>query len=220
MCGRYNIVKTSSMDTWFKNMGIDGSLQDQYNIAPTETVPIIFENQGKRECHLARWWLTPSWSSGPDTKFSMFNARSETLETSRAFKGPYRHKRCVLPASSFIEWQKTADGKQAIEIFSADDKPIVMAGLWDCWNEELISCTIVTTKAAPSIEAIHSRMPVMLDDESTNRWLDMSCSTDELKDLFTSELHVPLHARKVHKSIGNSRLKEQPQAIGDGWSLN
>ena len=93
------------MIRYLDELGVDATLHDQYNIAPTESVPIIFEKQGKRECHLARWWLTPGWSSGPDTKFSMFNARAENLETSRAYKGPYHHSRCIIPASSFIEWK-------------------------------------------------------------------------------------------------------------------
>ncbi len=129
MCGRYSVVPNPGMSVFLGELGVSASIPEQYNIAPTESVPIIYEQDGQRECHLARWWLTPSWSSGPSTKYAMFNARAETLNASRAYKGPFSHKRCVMPVTSFIEWQKLDDGKRPIEIYRAD-KPMLFAGLW------------------------------------------------------------------------------------------
>lgn len=212
MCGRFNISMTKGMVDLVDDLGVSVTLAEQYNIAPTEAIPIFYEQEGKRECHMARWWLTPSWSSGPDTKFAMFNARSENLETSRAYKGLFHHKRCVIPCSSFIEWQKEPSGKQPIELFR-EDGAIAFAGLWDCWNDEIISCTIITTDAAPEIEAIHNRMPVMLDHDARNRWLDMSQPSDDLKDLFEPRLPYPIAHRQVDPVINNSRHKVLPVAI-------
>ncbi|WP_439135398.1 SOS response-associated peptidase [Pseudomaricurvus sp.] len=210
MCGRFNISMTPGMVGLVDELGVPVTLAERYNIAPTETVPIFYEQDGQRECHLARWWLTPSWSSGPDTKFAMFNARSETLETSRAYKAPFRHKRCVIPCSSFIEWQKTPSGKQPIELYR-NEGAIAFAGLWDCWNDELLSCSIVTTEAADSIKPIHNRMPVMLDKAGMDLWLDTNQPTDKLKPLFASELAYDISHREVDAEINNSRNKVLPK---------
>jgi len=206
VCGRYSIVPGPSMSALLDELEAPASIPEQYNIAPTESVPIIYEQDGQRECHLARWWLTPSWSSGPSTKYAMFNARSETLNTSRAYKGSFRHKRCVMPVTSFIEWQKVDGGKQPIEIYRAD-KPILFAGLWDCWNEELISCSIVTTKAAKSVEPIHNRMPVLLDLTGAKQWLDTAAELNDLYPLFADKLPYELLARPVQQDINSSRNK-------------
>lgn len=136
----------------------------------------------------------------------MFNARSETLNTSRAYKGSFRHKRCVIPATTFIEWQKVDGGKQPIEIYSAD-KPMLFAGLWDCWNEGLISCSIVTTAAAKSFELVHNRMPVLVDLIGANQWLNTATELNDLYPLFTDKLPYELCARPVQQAINNSHNK-------------
>jgi putative SOS response-associated peptidase YedK len=218
MCGRFNIISGQPMDELVEDMGISASLPTQLNIAPTETVPIVLQQNSVNELHLARWWLTPSWSSGPDTKFAMFNARAEGLETSRAYKGPFHHKRCILPVSSYIEWQKTEGGKQPIEIYR-ENKAIAFAGLWDCWNDELISCSVITTAASASMEPIHNRMPVMLDQDGIRLWLSADSSVDQLQSLFIPNPIYPLLARPVDKIINNARVKELPTSVGEAWAL-
>ncbi len=212
MCGRFNIAMTPGMVQLVDELGVPVTLAERYNIAPTETVPIFFEQDGLRQCHLARWWLTPSWSSGPDTKFAMFNARAENLDSSRAYKGPFRHKRCVVPCSSFIEWQKTPAGKQPFELFRVDGA-IAFAGLWDCWNDELLSCSIVTTAAAAPIKPIHDRMPVMLDTAGMALWLDVQQPTDALQGLFEPRLPYDIGFRPVDPVINNARHKVLPTAL-------
>lgn len=212
MCGRYNFVMTPEMTSLFEDLGVSANFSDLYNIAPTEAVPIIRNVGDHNECHLARWWLTPSWAKKPDTKYSMFNARAENLESSPAFKGPFHKKRCILPASSFIEWQQTDSEKQPYAIMRAN-KPIVFAGLWDCWNEELLSCTIITTQAAGNIRDIHERMPVMLDKKGIIKWLDPEASIDQLDGLLESKLPYQLETRAISKAINNSRNKAPYELI-------
>ncbi|BFM15584.1 SOS response-associated peptidase [Maricurvus nonylphenolicus] len=217
MCGRFNIIGGPAINKLMADVMGDAAaptLATQLNVAPTESVPVVLQNQGNKELHLARWWLTPSWSSGPDTKFSMFNARAEGLESSRAYKGPFHHQRCILPVSSYIEWQKTASGKQPIEIYR-EDEAIAFAGLWDVWNDELLSCSVVTTAASESMAPIHNRMPVMLDQQGIDLWLDGQSSVEQLQTLFTPNLVYPLMARPVDKAINNARVKELPRAVGE-----
>ncbi|GAB3097243.1 SOS response-associated peptidase [Aestuariicella hydrocarbonica] len=214
MCGRFNISMTPGLVQLLDELGVPIVLREQYNIAPTESVPIFYEIDGERSCHPARWWLTPSWSSGPDTRFSMFNARAETLESSRAFKGPFHHKRCVIPCSSFLEWQKTPDGKQPIELYR-EDGAIALAGLWDCWNEELLSCALVTTAADECLKAIHHRMPVMLDSAGINLWLDTSQPLEDLQPLLAPRLRYTIAHRRVDPAINNSRSKVLPVPLPD-----
>jgi len=209
MCGRFYLSVTPQVIQLLDDLDVETELSSQYNIAPTETVPIITRDGNHNQCHMARWWLTPSWSSGPDTKFSMFNARAENLENSRAYKGPFRHKRCIIPCSSFIEWQKTPSGKQPVELYQPGGV-IAFAGLWDCWNDELLSCSIVTTEAASEIQPIHHRMPVMLNRETMPLWLDTRQPTDNLKPLFAPQLPHPIASRPVDTSVNNSRNKTLP----------
>ena len=107
MCGRFNITDNPSTHALLKSLHIDlGPLPVRYNLAPTDQIPVIHHWEGQRLISDMRWWLVPHWTKSPSTKYAMFNARCESLETSRAYQGSFRHKRCIIPAHSFVEWQR------------------------------------------------------------------------------------------------------------------
>jgi putative SOS response-associated peptidase YedK len=64
-----------------------------------------------------------------------------------------------------------------------DGEPLAFAGLWEIWRDPAVadadapdawvrSCTIITTRANGVLAPIHDRMPVVLDEESWDEWLD------------------------------------------------
>ena len=61
---------------------------------------------------LMLWGLLPEWSKDPLAGLRPFNARAETVADKPSFRGAWRHRRCLLPASGFYEWQAVAGGKQ------------------------------------------------------------------------------------------------------------
>jgi len=211
MCGRFNYVISEGMVNLFDEFGVPMTGSTRYNLAPTEQVPIIRQASVKPQSMEARWWLVPNWSNGPSNQFSMFNARCETLDSSRAFREPFKHKRCLIPATSYIEWKNEANHKQAYEIYS--EGPLLFAGIWDEWNGELTSCAMVTTQANEALAPIHKRMPVMLNIKQGKKWMDMSTPCDDLKSLFHADLEMPIHYHMVDHSIGNVHNKTKPIKI-------
>ncbi|MEH6578225.1 MAG: SOS response-associated peptidase [Amphritea sp.] len=217
MCGRYNIVDGSFTRTLLEALGVPGHLETRYNIAPTESVPVIRNTPEGREISHTLWWLIPSWAPEPGTKYSMFNARAETLTKSRAFRHPFKQQRCIMPASSFIEWH-IEDGKQPYEI-SAIDRALVFAGIWDHWGEgaELIySCSMITTEAVPELQHIHNRMPLMLSQDMIGQWLDPCVTGEELLPLLEPQLTTSLIVTPVDRWINSSRHKDPPRVIAAG----
>jgi len=138
----------------------------------------------------------PHWSKGVDHRYSMINARSDSLDKP-AWRGPIRYRRCIVPASAFYEWRQTKEGKQPYAIRMRDDGLFGMAGLHDHWEkdgEEIDSFSIVVTDANALISNIHDRMPVILREEDYDRWLDT-----ELQDIkAVSKLLVPFDDQKIH----------------------
>jgi len=211
MCGRYNIHDDPWLQTLLKELGVDVRIPTRVNIAPTEPVPVVFEEEGVRRLREMRWWLVPSWAPGIDQRYSMFNAKAETLATSRAFRGPLRHRRCILPASSFIEWTEAGGHKQPW-LIRPEHGAIAFAGLWDVWEKEgnyLESCTIITTDAAPGIDRLHNRMPVMLRERDFARWLDVEKPLHDAPDILHSRLPHPFVLAPVSPAINNSRHKSE-----------
>ncbi len=215
MCGRYNIIDDPFTQVLLEELGIGGRLETRYNIAPTETVPAVRLAEGGAEMVAMRWWLIPHWAQIPDTRYSMFNARSETLDESRAFHRPFQHQRCILPASSFIEWHTEAGAKQPSLIRCADSA-MAFAGLWDQWghgDEAIVSCCIITTASVPAFSKIHNRMPVLLPQDAFRRWLDPHTPTAELMPLLLPGLATDLEVSAIDAAINNSRHKAAPQFL-------
>lgn len=216
MCGRFNITDNPMVHALLDELGIDiGSLPARYNIAPTEPVLTFYHYENRYHAHEMRWWLTPSWSDGPSQKYAMFNARSETILSSRAYKGPFQYHRAIVPASSFIEWQRKDGQKQPYEI-----KPVegclFFAAVWDHWTNgdaELYSCSIVTTAAVESFKAIHNRQPVMLNIEQAQEWLDAKSEISALKKLMLPNLPSALEVVQINAAVGNARNKQPPQYL-------
>lgn len=191
MCGRYFIE--ASLDEIEQAVGELASsvrLQPRYNITPEQPVPIVREDAtGKRHLVLVRWGLVPAWSKGPDRRFSMINARAETVAEKPAYRSPLRYRRCLVPASGFYEWRAGGRGpKQPFVIRRADHRPLWFAGLWEHWmgeqGSELESCSIIVTEANQALRPIHERMPVILQPGDFAAWLDRGHQhTDDLLPL-------------------------------------
>jgi putative SOS response-associated peptidase YedK len=211
MCGRYNVHDDPWLQTLLRELGIDVRLPTRVNIAPTEAVPVVIEAEGERQLHEMRWWLVPSWAPEFGSKYSMFNARSETLATSKAFRGPLRHRRCILPASSFIEWS-AGNGRRLPWLIRPEQGAIAFAGLWDLWEKDgahLESCTIITTDAAPGIDRLHNRMPVMLRREDFDAWLDVRAGKPDLERLFRPRLPQDFVIAPLATDVNNARHKNE-----------
>jgi putative SOS response-associated peptidase YedK len=147
-----------------------------WNVAPGQMLPITRMRNGALEHVVARWGLVPYWANDEKIAYRCINARSETIASTAAFKGPYRTKRrCLVPACGFYEWRKHPAGKQPYYITSADDSLLAFAGLWDVWKkpdgETLTSFAVITCRANDLVQPLHDRMPVILAPDDYDAWL-------------------------------------------------
>jgi putative SOS response-associated peptidase YedK len=130
-----------------------------------------------------RWGLVPFWADEPKIGQKLALARVESILTSPAFREAIRKRRCLVAVDGFFEWMR--DGKSKSRPFfarRADHKPFALAGIWDRWvskdGEIIESCAILTQPARPPINAIHDRMPLVLEPGAWDRWLDASLMDD------------------------------------------
>jgi putative SOS response-associated peptidase YedK len=100
MCGRFNVIDNPGLQQLLRDLGIDLKLPGGVNIAPTEDIPLLRRDDSGASVALAHWWLVPSWAKEINQKYSMFNARSETLGKSPAFRHPFKSQRGLVPMSS------------------------------------------------------------------------------------------------------------------------
>lgn len=224
MCGRFNVTTDPLAQFLMDWVGMPHPGPDNLNLAPTESVHVLrVNNKGEPQLVPMRWWLTPFWAKELSTKYSMFNAKSETAAKSPAFKEPYRKRRCVVPISGFYEWCRENNQKAPYYISAEGHNAMLLAGLWDKWRspesgDELYSFTILTTDAHDLMRFMHHRQPVMLSLDEAKLWLDTTVVTAELEYLFAQRLPMSLEALPVSTHVNNARNKDARvvQAMGNG----
>jgi putative SOS response-associated peptidase YedK len=179
MCGRYRLSRRKQIVEEYFDCGSDEpDWSPRYNIAPAQPVPVIRENpkEPARELSLMRWGLIPSWAQDSSVAAQMINARSETAATKPAFRGALKFRRCLIPADGFYEWLRTGKSKQPYCFEVNDGQLFAFAGLWDRWRDPsgnwMKTCSILTTTPNAVTAAVHDRMPVILDPDAYDLWLD------------------------------------------------
>lgn len=184
MCGRFAQYADPDLYAEHFALGRVCATTPHYNLAPTQEVLAVRQgSDGIREMIPLRWGLVPAWSKGPDPRYSMINARAETIASKPAYRSAFRQRRCLIPSEGFYEWRTTPSGKQPY-LIRRGDSPLAptfaMAGLWETWQGPtgpLPTCTIIVTDANPEIAVVHDRMPAVIEPPDYAAWLDPS-STD------------------------------------------
>ncbi len=144
---------------------------------------------------LMRWGLIPSWAKDSTGAARMINARSETASAKPAYRDALKARRCLIPADGFYEWVRTAKPKQPYCFEVNGGELFAFAGLWDGWKDPngnwIRTCSILTTTPNAVTSPVHDRMPVIVDPDSYDLWLDPG-----MQDVAAvSELMKPYAAR-------------------------
>ncbi|WP_119306873.1 SOS response-associated peptidase [Cohaesibacter haloalkalitolerans] len=211
MCGRF-ILKGSWADihemyNLIRPEDRQRNLPARYNIAPTNDILYVTEVNGERRLLEGRWWLVPHWARGLQSRYPMFNARSEEAHTKPAFRDAYKTGRCLIPADGYYEWTTSkADGKKDPHLLHLPDfEPFAFAGL-SSYNPrlDLYSCTILTAPAVDEIRMIHSRMPIILKPSVFDSWVSASTSVDAARLLLEEHRDRELISYPVDRAVGNS----------------
>jgi putative SOS response-associated peptidase YedK len=220
MCGRYTL--RTSVETLTERFEIDdtpSSIAASYNVAPTQEVATVLVEDGKRKLEMLHWGLIPSWAKDPQVGNRMINARAETVAEKPSYRKAFQEHRCLILADGFYEWQKTDSGKQPYYIRMEDESPFAFAGLWESWRNgrEIRSCTIITTAPNELAASIHNRMPVILDPEDYDMWLDPDFDEREpltslLKPFPAEAMEAYPVSRRVNKPANNDPRVIEPAA--------
>ena len=204
MCGRFALTATPDQTAALLGLAELEAFPARYNIAPTQPVLMAFagpprasgSNLPDRQAMLVRWGLIPAWVKDTREFPLLFNARSEGAAEKASFKTAMRHRRALVPASGFYEWQQAGAGAakgQPFWIRPRHGGLIAFAGLIETYAEpggsEMDTGAILTTRASSGIAHIHDRMPVVIDERDFARWLD--CRTQEPRDVH--DLLRPAH---------------------------
>ena len=196
-------------------MQIDGALVPRYNVAPSQQVLIIREDDaGQKTLVPVQWGFVPHWAA--DCESAFINARGETVAAKPAYKDAFKNRRCLVLADGFFEWQKVATGKQPWYFTLKDERPFAFAGIWSRWHKgpvPLDTCAIITTRANEVVAPLHHRMPVILRQTDYETWLNPHIEHEQtLLELLGPYDASEMAARGVSRVV-NSPKNNSPECI-------
>ena len=218
MCGRFVASTTpQALATLFDARLEDSAAvthwQPSWNVAPTRFVPIVraSDDDGARQLSYVHWGLIPAWAPDRSRASGMINARAETVTVKPSFRDLVGRHRGVVPMDGYYEW-RTIDApvgrKRPYLCTRADGVVLATAALWTTWRDSqrsgelLTSCAVITVAANDDVAAIHDRMPVVLDGDGVDRWLNSDVPPlDLLRPAATNTLHV----ERVSYAVNNAR---------------
>jgi len=207
MCGRYNLIATGQqiMDH-FRLLSLPVHNPD-YNIPPGQKILAIVQlEDGSNRAVNLHWGLIPSWSKDRAISSHLINARAETLTEKPSFKKAYQHRRCLIPATGFFEWQSIDAGKQPYHIHKSDNALFAFGGLWEHWEQDqetVYSCTIITTVANDKIAPIHNRMPIIIAPDDYNRWLDKKTAIVDIAAFLATDAYRNMQVIPISTRVNN-----------------
>lgn len=179
MCSRFSLTHRIELAAkWRKILDPRGHLKNfvpKYNIAPTDETLVITYRNGEIEVDQMIFGLIPHWAKDIKMGLNCINARSETVNVKPSFREPFKHRRCVIPADGFFEWQREGKTKKPHRFVLKNGEVLSLAGLWDEWvspfGQTVKSFCVITTEPNELMAQIHDRMPVILDPKQEDEWL-------------------------------------------------
>jgi len=170
-----------------------------------------------REGGKLRWGLIPSWAKDLAIGMKLINARAETVAEKPSFRKSFKHRRCLVLADGFYEWQKERRVKQPYYIRLKSERPFAFAGLWDHWadadGQVIESCALLTTEPNELMAPIHNRMPVILNPDAYDDWLDPDQqNVARLATLLGSYPAEDMVANPVSRLVNNARF-DDPRCV-------
>lgn len=211
MCGRF-VIKIE--DDFYYRYEIENVLKidTNYNVAPYRNIPVVTKNSPKQIQYIY-WGFLPSWSKELNNKYAVINTRTETIKDKPYFKESFEKYRCLIPITGFYEWKKVGDKKYPYYFYDKEKKYLSLAGIYSVFidkkGNKIKTCSIITTKANDIVENIHNRMPVILEKDEEEIWLNNDANEIELIRLLNQYNSQSFNFYEVSTNVNKTKISHE-----------
>lgn len=219
MCTRF-LLERAAAEAGFKKFGLHSladavaKAMDRFNIAPGTDILALRAGEKPRTARVfeTRWGFRPALAAGEEAPL-LVNARAETLAQKPTFREAFRHRRCLVPATGFYEWEKHGRARLPWLFRRAGGEPFAFAALWEPNAEGEPAAVIVTTEPNALMAPIHHRMPALLTSaEACRAWLDRDANEADLATLLAPADAAQMSATPVSPKINRADF-DSPECV-------
>jgi putative SOS response-associated peptidase YedK len=198
MCGKFTVMMSWSEYCALAGVTLEGGYAGPdameadralSTFTPMSALPVLHRGPvGQRRVTPMRWGWYQRTITDPRRAFSHLHARSEEIDRTQSWTGPFHDARGVVFARSFNIGEELPNGKVKQWVCARPDgAPLAIAVLYSVRQHAtfgtLRSCVMVTTAACPPLCDRDSRMPALLaTPEEVRVWLgETDAATDAIK---------------------------------------
>jgi len=208
MCGRFTVGKPQIIEKRFKTANKLPLFDASWNIAPSQIIPTVTRNSPNK-ITMMKW----GFMFGKNSNAGTINIRSETTLEKPFFKHFLLHKRCIIPADGFYEWGildlEGKDEKYPFYFYLTDRELFGFAGLYndfeDAEGKPFYSCAILTCSPNKILKKVHNRMPVILEGDNEDGWLNPENEDFEDLQKYLKPYPQDLKFHSVSKRVNSPR---------------
>ena len=208
MCGRFASYKNlNKLKNIFNITNSDFNITKSYNISPGQNVNIILSYKLENYLLESNWGYT-FINSNNQNKQIVINSRIETINSKLLFKDSFLKRKCIIPSNGYFEWSQKEGEKKPYLIKLGDGELIYFAGVWrkEKYNDDQLRVFSIITKAAnKKINEIHHRMPVVLNANNAQDYLEIK-NNNLIFDNFED---VDLNFLEVSKYVNNPKNNDE-----------
>lgn len=222
MSGRYCLF--SPMENIASHFGVpvpNFEYTPRYNIAPSQIIPVVIEENGDRMLESMRWGLIPPWADTITYGNRAANTRSDLVRDKPATRQPFKTRRCIIPIDGYYEWMVNEPTKQPLWFTLKSGDLMFIAGVWDEWKPPqgnlLRSFSVLTTEPNELVRPVHHRMPVILLPSYIHKWLGNGYPLEEYESVLKTYPAEEMKYKKVSKLL-NDVSNDYPELLDENFT--
>jgi putative SOS response-associated peptidase YedK len=169
--------QTADGEFLFERFGVPAEpLEPRAPVAPAQALLVVDGTEAGRMVREMRWGLPSVPAAGTDpSRRRLTEAAAETALDDPVLAAPLRGQRVIVPVG-WVE-ARGRGGQQPLRLRRDDRDVLCLAGVWDrrpdpVSGEETAGVTILTVEADAGMRRRGDRMPLALDPEEEEPWLD------------------------------------------------
>lgn len=209
MSERYTLFHLRTLESYFSAISpADFNTKPRYNIAPTQSAPVVIQTNGQNSLQMMQWGLVPTGAKDTNAvfRYKTYNVKSETILRKHSTESLVRNQRCVIPSTGYYAWQNTPGGKMPYFVRPSDQELFGFAGVCTAWTDpegnESGTYSIITTESVSELRHISDRMPVILPHGNIARWLGPDASdASTLYDIVRPYIEAPMIFYRVSDRV-------------------
>ena len=206
MCGRFASYKNlNKLKNIFNICNTDFSTTQSYNISPGQDVNIVLNYKFENYLLSSNWGYNFINNKTKNNQ-SVINSRIETINSKLLFKDSFLKRKCIIPANGYFEWSEKKGKKKPYYIQLGDGELIYFAGVWrkEKYNNDKRRVFSIITKAADTnIKKIHHRMPLVLNANAAQDYLELKDNNLNLNNFEDVDLKFTEVSKYVNSPKNN-----------------